>query len=295
MTSFWSGYIILITIGSLIGMTWILFANRKRPSESETTDATTGHSSDGIEELDNPLPFWWFLMFVLSIVFAVGYLLMFPGLGSFKGLLGWTQIERWQNQMDAAETRYGPIFARYAGTPIEELIHDGDALKMGQRIFANNCAQCHGSDARGAVGFPNLSDKDWMWGGSIERIHSSISEGRQGIMPPWGTALGEEGVQNVAVYVQSLSGLVPADDAAMSGAGQYQAFCSACHGQDGNGNPLLGAPNLTDDIWLYGSNIEAIKQGIREGRSNTMPAQKGVISDDKIHLLTAYVVSLSAN
>ena len=238
MTSFWSGYIILITTISLVGVTWLLFANRKRPSESETTELTTGHSSDGIEELDNPLPYWWFLMFVISIVFTIGYLIMFPGLGSFKGVLGWTQIDRWQNQISAAEARYGPVFAQYSSTAVEELIHDSDALKMGQRIFANNCAQCHGSDARGAVGFPNLSDQDWMWGGSIEQIHTSIRGGRRGVMPPWGSALGEDGVQNVALYVQSLSGLIPADEAAMSGATQYQTFCSACHAQDGRGNPL---------------------------------------------------------
>ena len=292
MTGFWSAYVTLITLISIAGVTWLLIANRTREIHGDDSE-TTGHVSDGIEEYDNPLPAWWFLMFVLSIVFAVGYLIVFPGLGAFEGLLGWTQIKQWQAQEDAADARYGPVFARYYGTPVAELINDSDALKMGQRIFANECAQCHGSDGRGTYGFPDLSDADWLWGGSIAQIQATISKGRQGAMPPWGAALGDQGVHDVAVYVQSLGGATQ-DGSVSAGAAQYQTFCASCHGADGSGNQMLGAPNLMDDIWLYGGDLEQIKHSIRNGRSNVMPAQQTVLGDEKIHLLTAFVYSLSA-
>ncbi|MBP9035747.1 MAG: cytochrome-c oxidase, cbb3-type subunit III, partial [Pseudomonadales bacterium] len=203
MTSFWSAYIIVLTLITIIGTYWLLFANRSRPADSE---AKTGHVYDGIEEYDNPLPAWWLYMFVITGVFGVGYLVAFPGLGSFEGLLKWTQIDEWQREVQRAEARYEPVFAAYRDQTIEQIAADPQAVRMGQRIFANNCSQCHGSDARGSLGFPNLTDDDWIWGGTPEAIHATLVNGRQAAMPPWEAALGEQGVSNVARYVRTLSG-----------------------------------------------------------------------------------------
>ncbi len=289
MSSFWSAYIAVITLGSLAAVTWLLFANRTRPSDKVQT---TGHSADGIEEYDNPLPFWWLLMFVITIAFAILYLLLYPGLGNFKGLLGWTSTEQWEQEVATAEAKYGPVFAAHAATPVEELRNNRDAMRMAQRIYANNCAQCHGSNARGAFGFPNLTDDVWNWGGSAEQIRYSLVNGRNGVMPPWGQALGEDGVHNVALYVQAMSGIIEPIEQSEAGAQQYQMFCASCHGADGKGNQALGAPNLADSVWLYSPDLEQIKHTIRNGRNNRMPAQKDMLSEDKIHLLTAYVLSL---
>lgn len=291
MNSFWSAWIIILTVVSLVLITWILFANRK--TKGSGPDTTTGHVYDGIEEYDNPLPAWWFYLFVITLVFGVGYLLMYPGLGSFKGLLGWTQHGQWQKQLDAAEQKYGKVFAEYAAMPIEEVVEHPKALKMGQRLFANNCAQCHGSDAQGSYGFANLVDEEWLYGGSPEQIKTSIANGRTGAMPGWQSVLGDQGVINVSAYVLSLSGREVDDSQASSGAQQYQMFCSSCHGVDGTGSIAMGAPDLTNSIWLYGGSAGLVQRSIRNGRNGQMPAHKDLISEDKIHLLAAYVYSLS--
>ena len=290
MTQSWSAYIIALTVLTIVGAIWLLFANRTRPAGSEEK---TGHVYDGIEEFDNPLPAWWLYLFVITLVFGIGYLLAFPGLGSFTGLLNWTQLEQWEREVQRAEARYEPVFAAYRGKSTEEIARDPQAVRMGQRIFANNCAQCHGADARGSRGFPNLSDNDWIFGGSAEAIHASIVNGRQGAMPPWGAVLGEEGVNNVAQYALTLSGAQPASPASAAGEAQFKAICAGCHGADGKGNQMVGAPNLTDDVWLYGSDLETVKHGIRAGRMGKMPAFGEQLNEDKIRLLTAYVYSLS--
>ncbi len=290
MTNGWSIYIIALTALMIGGSFWLLLGNRTRPGDSE---AKTGHVYDGIEEYDNPLPAWWLYLFVLTLVFAIGYLIAYPGLGSYPGLLGWSQTGQWQAEVDTAKARYEPVFAKYRNMPVEEVAKDPDARHMGQRIFANNCAQCHGSDAGGARGFPSLRDGDWLWGGSAEAIGASISGGRQGGMPPWGQVLGEEGINNAAHYALTLSGSLPAGPESAAGKAAFQSICASCHGAEGKGNPLLGAPNLTDNIWLYGSELETVKHGIRNGRMGKMPAFGGQLEADNIHLLTAYVLSLS--
>ncbi len=294
MSSFWSLWIIVLTVISIIGITWILFANRKTDGVSGP-DATTGHVYDGIEEYDNPLPAWWFYMFVISIIFAIGYLIAYPGMGNFKGVLNWTQINQWQGELDTAEKKYGAIFAEYRNMPVEQVAADPKALKMGQRMFSNNCAQCHGSDARGSYGFPNLSDGEWLYGGSPEQIKASITQGRSGLMPAWEAALGDEGIVNVSNYVMSLSGRDVDTDAAAKGQSQFQTFCSSCHGAEGKGNIAFGAPDLTNNAWLYGGSQGLIQRSIRSGRNGKMPAHSELLSADKIHLLTAYVYSLSLN
>ncbi|MCX5510355.1 cytochrome-c oxidase, cbb3-type subunit III [Pseudomonas sp. BJa3] len=302
MTTFWSTYISVLTIGSLIGLTWLLLGTRKGQS-SDTTDQTMGHSFDGIEEYDNPLPKWWFWLFVGTLVFSVGYLILYPGLGNWKGILpgyenGWTQVDEWQKEMDKADAKFGPIFAKYAAMPVEEVAKDPQALKMGSRLFASNCSVCHGSDAKGSYGFPNLTDKDWRWGGDPETIKASIMNGRHGVMPGWATVIGEQGVADVAAFVltnldgRSLPEGVKADPA--KGQEIFASNCVACHGPTGKGTPAMGAPDLTHpQAFIYGSSFAQLQQTIRYGRQGQMPAQQDIQGNDKVHLLAAYVYSLS--
>lgn len=301
MTSFWSWYITLLTLGSLVALLWLIFATRKSEQSKGITDQTMGHSFDGIEEYDNPLPRWWFLLFVGTIIFGALYLVLYPGLGNWKGILpgyenGWTQVAQWEREMQRADQQYGPIFAKYAAMPLEEVAQDEQALKMGSRMFATYCAICHGSDAKGSMGFPNLADTNWRWGGDAETIKASILHGRTGVMPAWGAVIGEEGVKNVAAYVRSLSGLKHPEGIAVDlAAGQkvYQTNCAVCHGPEGKGLQAMGAPNLTDRVWLYGSSFAQVQQSIRHGRNGQMPAQEAFLGNDKVHLLAAYVYSLS--
>ena len=300
MTSFWSWYISILSLGTIAALTWLLFATRKgqRP---DNVEETTGHSYDGIEEYDNPLPRWWFMLFVATIIFALGYLVLYPGLGNFKGILpgyedGWTGVNQWKKEMAKADEQYGPLFAKYAAMPLEEVAQDEQALKMGSRLFASNCSVCHGSDAKGSYGFPNLTDNDWLYGGDPETIKTTILHGRQAAMPAWKDVIGEEGVKNAAAYVRSLADLKQPEGIAVDlAAGQkiYQTNCAVCHGPDGKGLQAMGAPNLTDRVWLYGSSFAQVQQSIRHGRNGQMPAQEAFLGNDKVHLLAAYVYSLS--
>lgn len=292
MTSFWSGWVILLTTVSIALVSWILFANRKTEVRDEN-DRTTGHVYDGIEEYDNPLPAWWFKMFVITIVFGIGYLIAYPGMGNFKGVLGWTSVGQWQSEMDYAAERLQPILDGHAATDMDELASNPAAMKMGARIFANNCAQCHGSDARGAYGFPNLTDSDWLYGGDQQTLMTTILHGRQAAMPAWQTILGDEGIKNVAAYVISLSGRQADPERVAAGQPQYMAMCVACHGPDGTGNKFMGAPNLTDNVWLYGGSPAMIEHTLRAGRNGRMPAFKDLLQEQKIHVVAAYVKSLS--
>lgn len=294
MSSFWSIWIIVITLGSIFGCWWLLHSNRKGTSSGgEGEIPTTGHSYDGIEEYDNPLPRWWFIMFIVTILFSLVYLVLYPGLGSFKGLLGWSQESAWEQEQQIAEEKYAPIFAAYSQSSIEELQDNRKALLSGQRIFANNCAVCHGSAATGSYGFPNLTDDDWLYGDTPASIKATILDGRQGAMPGWGAVLGEDGVTAVAEYVMSLSGRNVDQKLLSSGKDKYDTTCAVCHGPEGEGNITLGAPNLSDSIWLYGGSPELIKHSIRNGRSGNMPAHRDLLGEDKAHLVTAYVYSLS--
>lgn len=295
MSSFWSGWIIILTLTCLALVVWVLFSARHNQRQ-QLTEETTGHNYDGIEELDNPLPHWWFLLFIATLVFGLAYLLLYPGLGKWQGLLGWSATGELKRDQLKHSRRYAPEFARYAATPIDQLIDNPKALKMGQRIYINNCALCHASDARGGFGFPDLTDKDWLYGGTPAAITTTLLMGRQGQMPAWGALLGEQGVSQVSQYVRSLSGLqTGASSAALAGGRDiYETSCSVCHGADGTGNQALGAPNLTDDIWLYGSSPAQVSYTIRSGRNGVMPAWKAVLGEEKVHLVAAYVYSLSA-
>ncbi|WP_355659739.1 cytochrome-c oxidase, cbb3-type subunit III [Halomonas salifodinae] len=298
LSGFWSAWIIVITLGTIAFSAWVLFANRKTDKlpDAEGNVSTTGHAADGIEEYDNPLPRWWFMLFVGTIIFSLGYLVLYPGLGNFKGVLGWTQVDQWEREMARAEERYAPIFAQYNEIPVPELAQDAAAMRVAERIFLNNCALCHGSNAQGGYGFPNLTDGDWLYGGEPENIEYSIANGRNGLMPSW-QQLGEENIENLTQHVLALSDLEHDAERAERGQSVFAASCAACHGPSGTGNTALGAPNLTNDTWLYlapGQSVaDSVRQTLRNGRNGHMPAQAAYIGEDKVHLVTAYIYSLS--
>ena len=287
---FWDVYIGLITIVSIIACGVLLKQQSMHKSEGPET---SGHVWDeDIREYNNPLPRWWMWLFYLTIVFSLGYLVLYPGLGSYAGALGWTQVKQLEEENAHAQAVYDPVYDRFAAQDIVALSKNAEALAIGQKLFLNNCAQCHASDGGGSRGFPNLTDKDWLWGGAPETIKATITNGRTGNMPPLGPVLGDEGVKDAAAYVLSLSGNAHDSIRAAKGKETFARICVACHGAEGKGNPALGAPNLTDKVWLHGSG-EAILETISRGRVNQMPAHKDILTPAKIHLLTAYVYSLS--
>lgn len=291
MTSFWSWWVILLTTITLVGLTWILFANRKR--DVGENERTTGHVYDGIEEYDNPLPAWWFYMFVITLVWGVGYLIMYPGMGNFPGLLGWSQVKQHANEVAEADARHQEMRSRYLAQSVEEIAADPAVQRMGARMFGNECAQCHGADGQGRYGFPNLADDDWLWGGSPEAIKTAIVEGRRAAMPAWGQILGDSGITATTEYVLSLNGRSVDEQLAEKGKEHYATYCASCHGPDAKGNQSLGAPDLTNGIWLYGGSREQIAHSLRAGRNGVMPAFGESLTDDKIHIIAAYVYSLS--
>jgi cytochrome c oxidase cbb3-type subunit 3 len=291
VTSFWSAWVIVLTSITIILISWLLFANRKKQSGDLKT---TGHVYDGLEEYDNPLPGWWFYMFVITIVWAIGYLIFYPGMGNWKGLLGWTQIGQYEHRVEIAEEKYRAMRDRYLALPIEEIAFDPEVRRMGQRMFGNECAQCHGSDARGAYGFPNLRDDDWLYGDSAQAISTTLHKGRNAAMPAWQSILGDNGIDESVHYLLSLNNRTADPAKAAAGAKHFATYCAACHGADAKGNQMLGAPNLANGIWLYGGTPEQIAQTLRVGRNGAMPAFEGVLSEDKIHILTAWVYGLRA-
>ncbi|WP_157471639.1 cytochrome-c oxidase, cbb3-type subunit III [Gilvimarinus agarilyticus] len=295
MSTFWSLWIIGLTLTNLILVFWVLMANRKVAVKDDEApeNRTTGHVYDGIEEYDNPLPRWWFKMFIATFIFAAAYLVIYPGLGSFKGIAGWTSHNQLEAKQQKAEELYAEQFGKYNAMPIEELARNSDAMKMGLRLFANNCAVCHGADGGGNYGFPNLTDHDWLYGGEPATIKQTITGGRKGVMPAWAAILGEEGIHSTTEYVLSLSGREHDAELAQAGKKHFEQNCVACHSADGKGIQAMGAPNLTDDIWLYGGEPQDIRQTLRDGRNGVMPAQQELLKESRIHLLAAYVYSLS--
>ncbi|MEJ6474571.1 cytochrome-c oxidase, cbb3-type subunit III [Pseudoalteromonas piscicida] len=318
MTSFWSIWVIVLTLACLALIFGLLLWNLKNYVGVKEGESC-GHEFDGIEELNNPLPKWWTYMFFATFVWSVYYLAAYPGLGNFAGFLNWTSSNQgittleeskkavaeaqaegqWvqlDKEFEAADARFGPIFQEFAKQDVLTLAKNEEALEIGQRLFSQNCAQCHGSDARGGAGFPNLTDNDWLYGGSPDKIKETLLHGRVAAMPAWQDALGDQGVKEMTAYVLSLSGRTVNQKDAAAGKAKF-AMCAACHGMDGKGsvahNLPFGAPNLTDNIWLYGGSQRAVEDTLRHGRAGVMPAWKDILGEDKVHLLTAYVYSLS--
>jgi cytochrome c oxidase cbb3-type subunit III len=293
MSSFWSGWIIVLTVANIFGALWLLWWTSNASPEEMKTD-TTGHVWDGdLKEYNNPLPRWWLWLFYGTVVFSVIYLALFPGLGNFQGVLGWSQTGQYYEERARIDERQQAFFARFDGMSIPQLARDSDAMAAAGNIFGNRCAQCHGSDGRGAYSFPNLTDGSWLYGGDEDAILTSIKQGRMGLMPPMGDALGgERGVAQMVEYVRKLAGLD--HDAALAAAAEPMwPACGACHGMDGTGMTALGAPNLTDDNWLYSSDRQSIARTITDGRQNNMPAQLPVLGEQQSLLMAAYVLRLS--
>ncbi len=293
VSGFWHWYVAVISVVSILGCGVLLWMqSTARPPKGQKVELH-GHVWDGdLTEYNNPLPRWWMWLFYITIVFGLGYLAFYPGLGNFAGSSGWTSAKEYETEIKQANADYGPLFDKYMKVDIPSLAKDPQANAMGQRLFLNYCAQCHGSDAGGAKGFPNLRDKDWLYGGDPVAIEATILNGRNGVMPVLGPAIGgEAGVLELTQYVRSLSGLKHDSKLAETGKAKF-AVCGGCHGADGKGMTAIGAPNLTDGIWLYGSSEETIAETIRHGRTNMMPAQKERLGEAKVHLLAAYVYSL---
>lgn len=321
MSSFWSIWVTVLSLGTLLGC-YLLLRMCLKNFAGVPEGESMGHEFDGIEELNNPLPKWWSTFFLFTIIWGLFYFAWF-GIGNWTGFSGWKSsnqgilniaeskaatianlkkdsgvIVEYDREMQRANEKYGPIFAAYAARSIEDLATDKEALKVGQRLFLQNCSQCHGSDAGGNTGFPNLTDKDWLYGGSPEQIKHSIMSGRvaQGMIA-WDTMLGgEQGVAEVAAYVLSLSNREVNTELAQAGKEKF-AMCAACHGPNGEGSANLGlpmgAPNLADNVWLYGGSERAVQESIRNGRAGVMPAWKHILGEEKVHLVSAYVYSLS--
>ena len=287
-------YIIIIVLINILGMLALIWWSGKGSSAQVGQGEETGHVWDGdLTDLNNPLPRWWLWMFYITIIFSLLYFLLYPGLGKIKGVLGWTQETQWQEEMAAADVQYAPIFKQFSGQDLIALAGDPEALKVGQRLYLNYCAVCHGSDAGGARGFPSLADDDWLYGGDPDNIKTSILIGRNGVMPPFGPALGDDGVEEVAAYVMQLNGREVDSAMAEAGKAKYLINCAGCHMPDGTGNKFIGAPNLANNIWLYGGSPGTIKKSIREGRNGVMPAHEDFLGQDKVHVLAAYIVSLA--
>jgi cytochrome c oxidase cbb3-type subunit 3 len=294
LNSFWNWWVIIISVGSILACWWLLHWTKGVSDRSDNDDGSTGHVWDeDIRELNTPLPRWWLHLFNITIVFALIYLVLFPGLGNFGGYLGWTQIAQYDAELASATSAQESVFARFREMDGAALMADSEASEIGGRLFANNCAMCHGSDGRGAKGFPNLADDDWLWGDSYDTVLHTISNGRIGAMPPMGAALGEDGVREVVAHVQQLSGQKADPEMAAAGQARFQMVCMACHGMDGKGNQALGAPNLTDEIWLYGGNPADIEATVMNGRSGNMPAHENLLREDHRRLIAAYVKGLS--
>ena len=293
VSGFWDMYVAGLVIVSIIACLILLILSGKAKAMT-ASDNTTGHVWDGdLREMNNPLPRWWSYLFVITVVFGFGYLALYPGLGSYPGLLGWTSRGLHAAEVKAGDEATAPVYARFANMTTEDIAKDPAAMAIGERLYSNNCAQCHASDAQGNKGFPNLTDNDWLHGGTPEKITETITGGRIGNMPPMAAAVGtEEDVKNVAQYVLSLSG--SPHDAAKAALGKEKfAVCAACHGEDGKGMQAVGSANLTDNIWLHGFGEKAIVDMVNNGMQNVMPPQAKLLTEAQLKVLTAYIWGLS--
>ncbi len=292
VSGFWNMYVIVLTLVGIIGCAVFLWM---QGSAKHNAGQTTGHVWDEtLAEYSNPLPNWWRWLFYITVFFSLAYLFLYPGLGNFAGQFGWTMRGQYEDEMKKADEKYAPIFNKFLKQDVMTVAANSEAKEMGQRLFLTYCSQCHGSDAKGARAFPNLTDGDWLWGGTPERIKESIMMGRDAVMTPKGTKpdMDAEQVKDVVHYVRSLSGLSNDSIRAQRGKELYPEACAACHGPDGKGNPEAGYPNLTDKIWLYSSREDEMINIVTHGLNNRMPAFGSFLGDAKVHLLTAYVWGL---
>lgn len=291
-SGFWGFFVAIVTLVSIAACAWLLVLMSKRRVASDP-DKTPHTWDEDLAEYNNPLPRWWIWLFWITIVFSLGYLWLYPGLGQHEGALKWTSAREYGEEMQVAEKEFAPLYQKFAATELTQLAADPQARAVGQKLFLNYCAQCHASDGRGGKGFPNLTDNDWLHGGEPLTIEKTILDGRRGLMPAWGAALGEAGTRDTANYVRSLSSLQHDAAAASRGKAHFATYCAACHGAEGKGNTAIGAPNLTDAVWLYGSSEHTIVETITKGRTNVMPAHREFLGEARVHVLAAYVYGLS--
>ncbi|HQU80650.1 MAG TPA: cytochrome-c oxidase, cbb3-type subunit III [Azonexus sp.] len=290
MSDFWNAYVVVIVLVSILACAILLYVQGKAKF---TPGKSMGHVWDEtLEEYNNPMPKWWSWLFVITVIFSLAYLALYPGLGNFKGFLGWTSSGQYQIERDRMDATVKPLYDKYSAMDLQAVAGDKQAMEMGKRLYLTYCMQCHGADARGAKGFPNLTDSDWQFGGEPAQIEQTIADGRMGMMPAH-AQLGADTIKDLANYVRSLSGLPNDSVRAAKGKEAFASVgCSGCHGPDAKGMHALGAPNLTDKVWLYGSSEATIVETITKGRQNKMPAWKEFLGDAKVHLLAAYVLSL---
>jgi cytochrome c oxidase cbb3-type subunit 3 len=283
---FWSGWIAVITVVSFAGLAWLLVSiyftdTGPQEAESEVWD-------ENLREGASPAPLWWFWMILVLMVFSAGYLMLYPGLGAFGGMLNWSQASHVQHTSDEYDLHFGGVRRAIAAMPLEELQRDARVMQSARRVYERNCAVCHGYDAAGqAAMFPDLTDDAWQWGGSAEQVEQSIRNGRNAVMVAWEGTLGEQGVDEVVEYVLEMSR--GSDVTGLPGHPRYNQFCIACHGPAGEGNPLLGAPSLADGDWLYGGNEDAVRHSIARGRNGTMPAFGRRLDDVQVRMLVAWL------
>ncbi len=299
MSRGWSWYVIALVVLNIAGCAWLLWWTARRKPGDPKPEATT-HVWDGdITEYNKPLPRWWINLFTITIVFSIGYLFWYGGWGSLPGYGSWSSRSEYAREKAAGDARINKTLAPYSDQPIQILARNVTAVALGRSIFINRCATCHGSSAQGAIGFPKLGDNVWHWGGTPERVLETVLDGREGIMPGWGTALtgmgGPQAIDNVVRYTQKLSGTVQPEhsEAAARGKPQYDTLCVACHGDRGQGDPALGAPSLADDYSLYGSDEQSLRLSIATGRHGVMPAHRQLLGETRSRLVAAYVWSLS--
>lgn len=290
----WSWFIAVTSVLSIIALLVFARVVGARKKIDNKTAESVGHIWDeDLYELNNPAPRWWYLLFVITLFWGLLYLFLYPGLGSYAGYLGWSQINQYQQEIDAASAKYDPLYEQFLGEDLQSLAGNPQALLVGQRLFSTYCTTCHGSDARGARGFPNLRDTDWLYGGDPETIKTTILHGRQGVMPPWGAVLSDADIQATAEYIRSLGGLSADPVKASAGKTHYLQYCVVCHAADGSGNQQLGAPNLIDDTWLYGGTSVKVIESIKQGRNGIMPPHEAFLGAARTHILAAYVYSIS--
>jgi len=294
MSNFWSWYIILLVVVMIVGCALLLITTGRYNPNGLKDDDEIDHGFDGIIELNKPLPQWWIWLFWLTIVFSIGYLILYPGLGNYQGVYNWSSSKQWQEEVDAAKEQYGPIFTAFANQPVEQLAKNPHAMEIAQRLFANHCATCHGSDARGMKGFPNLVEGTWTYGGTPEEIKQTIMHGRKAMMPSQMSALqNEKSLEQVMQFLLHTNNRKADADKAKDGEKIFKKVCAMCHGADAKGSKLVGAPNLTDNTWTHGGTNLGIEMSIRNGRQGEMPAHKNILGDEKVHLMTAYIYSIS--
>jgi len=291
--SFWNWYIAIPTVLGMLWCFYLTFGNAREIDPEEEGKPMEHIWDEDLREINNPLPKWWLNLFYITIVFGFGYLILYPGLGSYQGLLEWSQIGRYEQQLADADAKYAPLYEEYGSQSLAELGQNKNAMGTASRLFSTNCSICHGADARGTKGFPNLRDEQWLYGGDGETIKLSITNGRNGIMPAWFASLGEAGVTELTAYLHGFQQTPENPAAAQAGKEKFQLFCAACHGAEATGNQAIGAPNLTDKNWLYGGSKAVISESISKGRQGAMPAHKDLLGENQIHLLTAYILNLS--